>query len=151
MGVADIPLGLVRAPRARSRADRAPPDRRARLSTGSIAPSVEATVWGDVLAHLSPLQLSTYAVTFLVLCGAVFLLSVVTVPMIIDRHVDAGTAMRMSLKVAMKDLPAMFIWAALIVALVAFGFGTRLWGMVLVLPLLGHATWYAYRDMVEEA
>ena len=50
-----------------------------------------------------------------------------------------------------RDLPAMVIWAALIISLVAFGFGTRLWGMVLVLPLLGHATWYAYRDIVEEA
>ena len=41
--------------------------------------------------------------------------------------------------------------AALIMLLVAFGFGTRLLGMILVFPLLGHATWYAYRDMVEEA
>ena len=109
-------------------------------STGSVAPSVEATVWGDVLTHVSAVQLTTYAISFLVICGAVFLLSVVSVPMIIDRHVDAGTAMRMSLKVAAQDIPAMILWAALIIALVAFGFGTRLWGMVLVLPLLGHAT-----------
>lgn len=120
-------------------------------STGGVAPSIETTVWGDVMAQLTSLQLVTYSATFLVLATAVFLLSVVSVPMIIDRHVDAGTAMRMSLKVAAMDKPAMLVWAGLIVALVAFGFGTRLWGMVFVLPLLGHATWYAYRDMVEEA
>ncbi len=120
-------------------------------TTGSIAPAVETTVWGDVLRHLSSLQLTTYFTAFIVLATAVFLLSVVSVPMIIDRHVDAATAMRMSLKVAAKDKPAMLVWAVLIIALVAFGFGTRLLGMILVLPLLGHATWYAYRDMVEEA
>ncbi len=43
------------------------------------------------------------------------------------------------------------VWALLIIALVAFGFATKLIGMVLVLPLLGHATWNAYRDIVEEA
>lgn len=120
-------------------------------STGAIAPSVQSTVWGDVLAQLTSLQLATYTTAFVVLATAVFLLSIVSVPMIIDRHVDAGTAMRMSLRVALRDKAAMCVWAGLIVALVAFGFGTRLVGMVLVLPLLGHATWYAYRDMVEEA
>jgi uncharacterized membrane protein len=120
-------------------------------STGSIAPPIEATVWGDVLAHLSTLQRVTYITAFLILASAVFLLSVVSVPMIIDRHVDAGTAMRMSLRVAAQDKAAMLVWAALIMLLVAFGFGTRLLGMIMVFPLLGHATWYAYRDMVEEA
>jgi len=72
------------------------------------------------------------------------------VPMIIDRHTEPGIAMRMSVRVAARDLPAMLIWAALIVSLVAFGFGTQLWGMIIVLPLLGHATWYAYRDIIEE-
>ena len=70
---------------------------------------------------------------------------------LVDRHVDAGTAMQMSLRVAHKDMPAMLVWAALIVVLVGLGFATRLWGMIVVLPLLGHATWCAYRDMVEEA
>ena len=81
----------------------------------------------------------------------VFALSVVTVPMIIDRHVDAGTAMHMSLRVTLKDLPAMLVRVLLIVGLVAFSFATQLPGLVVVLPLLGHATWYAYRDIVEEA
>ncbi|QFU76340.1 DUF2189 domain-containing protein [Halioglobus maricola] len=119
--------------------------------TGAIAPSIEATVWGDVVSQLTPLQVTTYTATFAVLATGVFLLSVVSVPMIIDRHVDAGVAMRMSLKVATRDFPAMIIWAGLIIALVAFGFGTRLVGMIFVVPLLGHATWFAYREMVSEA
>jgi uncharacterized membrane protein len=71
--------------------------------------------------------------------------------MLIDRHVDAATAIRMSLRVTARDFPAMLVWALLIVALVALGYVTWLLGMVVVLPLLGHATWHAYRDIVEEA
>ncbi|RLQ22440.1 DUF2189 domain-containing protein [Seongchinamella sediminis] len=119
-------------------------------TVGSIAPAIEATVWGNVVAELSSAHLLAYGLAFAAVSTVVFLLSVVSVPMMIDRHVEPGIAVRMSLRVAARDLPAMVIWAALIISLVAFGFGTRLWGMVLVVPLLGHATWYAYRDTVEE-
>ncbi len=121
------------------------------LTTGSIAPAFESTVWADVLPLLSTSQAIVYAIAFALLAAAVFAVSVVTVPMIIDRHVDAATAMRMSLRVAARDLPALVLWVALIIALVLFGFATWLLGMILVLPLLGHATWHAYRDMVTEA
>ncbi len=117
----------------------------------AVAPSIETTVWGDVLARMSSLQMATYALTFLGVCAVVFALSVVTVPMIIDRHVQPSVAMRTSLKAFFRELPAMLLWAVVILALVAFGFGTQMWGMILVVPLLGHATWYAYRDIVEEA
>lgn len=120
-------------------------------TTGSIAPALESTLWGDVMAQLSRVQRTAYLLSCTGLAGVVFALSVVTVPMIIDRHVDAGTAMHMSLLAALRDFPAMLVWALLIIALVAFGFATKLIGMVLVLPLLGHATWNAYRDIVEEA
>ncbi len=120
-------------------------------ATGSAAPSIESTVWGNVIAQLSTLHLVAYATTFLAICAVVFALSVVSVPMIIDRHVEPAVAMRTSLRAVLADLPAMLLWAAIILVLVAFGYGTRMWGMIIVLPLLGHATWYAYRDIVEEA
>jgi uncharacterized membrane protein len=43
---------------------------------------------------------------------------------------------------------AMLVWAALIVSLTAIGFATLLFGMIVLIPLLGHATWHAYRDLV---
>jgi len=42
----------------------------------------------------------------------------------------------------------MIVWAALIAGLTAIGFATLLSGLVVVLPVLGHATWHAYRDLV---
>lgn len=116
---------------------------------GSIAPSLASTMWGDFTEHVSNSQLTAYAAIGLVLAAVVFALSVVTVPMIVERHVDANTAMRMSLRVTVRDFPAMLIWAALIAGLIVLGFVTGLLGMVVIFPLLGHATWRAYRELVE--
>lgn len=120
-----------------------------RGTIGAVAPPMAQTVWGDMLSYLSRDQITAYLFAGGSLAIIVFVLSVVTVPMIIDRHVDARTAIKTSLRVAMKDFPVMLVWAALIVILVIIGFATFLIGMVVVFPLLGHATWYAYKDLVE--
>ncbi|NLD70984.1 MAG: DUF2189 domain-containing protein [Limnobacter sp.] len=79
----------------------------------------------------------------------VFSVSAIAAPMLVDRDVDAATAMATSVKAIGTNPAAKLVWAALIVALVAVGFATMLVGMVVLLPLLGHATWHAYRDLVE--
>ncbi|MEH6584674.1 MAG: DUF2189 domain-containing protein [Halioglobus sp.] len=117
-------------------------------AVGSVAPSLEATVGGDVLRQVSSAQLISYIVSCGILASIIFSLSVVSIPMITENNVDAPTAMRTSLRVTFRDLPAMIVWAVLIFALVAFGFATYLVGMVVVFPLLGHATWHAYKDLV---
>jgi uncharacterized membrane protein len=119
------------------------------IALGSVGPSVESTVWGDVLTQLSATQVVAYIGVGGALAGLVFALSVVSVPMIIDRDVDAVTAMRTSLRVTVADLPAMILWAVMIAALAGFGFVTFLVAMVVIFPLLGHATWFAYRDLVD--
>jgi len=115
---------------------------------GSAAPGLGSTVWGRLLDQVSSAQLLSYFAVGGILAAIVFARSVVAVPMIVDRDVDAATAVRTSHRVTLADLPAMLIWAALIVLLTAIGFLTFLVGMVVVFPLLGHATWHAYRDMV---
>jgi uncharacterized membrane protein len=83
-----------------------------------------------------------------VLAVIVFAVSVVSVPLIIDRHATASDAIRASLRATVRNLPAMLVWAALIVVLTALGFATLLAGMIIVAPLLGYATWHAYRDLI---
>lgn len=94
-----------------------------------------------------------FVVSYLVVGGAIaaiiFALSVVSVPMLMDRDADIATAMMTSLRSVGLNLGAMAVWAALIVALVAIGFATMMIGMIVLLPLLGHATWHAYRDLIE--
>ncbi len=115
---------------------------------GAPAPAVAAAVGGDILLLLSGAQIMAYLTIGLVLSAVVFALTVVAVPMIVERHVDARTAMRTSVKVTLRELPAMMLWAALIVLLLFVAFSTSLVGMVFIFPLLAHATWHAYRELV---
>jgi len=116
---------------------------------GSVAPSLSETIWGDVFRSVSLAQIMSYTVIGAALSVIVFVLSIVTVPMIIDRNVSAATAMRTSLQAVLSaDMPAMIVWAGLCFILVGVGFATFLFGMVVIFPLLGHATWHAYQDLV---
>lgn len=87
-----------------------------------------------------------WALTGFVLAACVFAVSAVSVPMMVHREVDTITAMIASVRAVAANLPAMTVWAALIVVLTALGFATAMLGFVVVVPLLGHATWHAYRD-----
>ncbi len=115
---------------------------------GSVAPPLETTLWGDIAGQITNSQFMAYIAVGLILAAVVFALSVVTIPMIVDRHVDASTAMRMSLRVTVRDFPAMLVWAGLIATLIVIAFATGLWGMVVIFPLLGHASWRAYKELV---
>lgn len=110
-------------------------------------PSLAVALWGGS-ALLTATQALGYVGCGAVLAAVVFSVSVVSVPLIIDRHASATDAIRASLRVTIANLPAMLLWAALIVAVTAVGFLTLLVGMVLVAPLLGYATWHAYRDLI---
>jgi uncharacterized membrane protein len=79
----------------------------------------------------------------------VFAFSVVSLPLMLDRDIDVATAIVTSVKCVGRNPGAMLVWAALIVALIAIGFLTWMIGLALVFPWLGHASWHAYRDMVE--
>jgi uncharacterized membrane protein len=78
----------------------------------------------------------------------VFVFGVVTAPMMLDRDVDVVTAALTSLKCCLANPGATLVWAVLIALLTAIGFATFMLGLVVVFPLLGHASWHAYRDMV---
>lgn len=115
---------------------------------GVAVPDVAETYYSGFLDEVNRRQVTLYLGIGAVLAAIVFLLSVVTVPIIIDRGMRAGEAMRASLRTVAANPAAMVVWAALIVALTAAGFATLLAGMIVLIPLLGHATWHAYRDLV---
>jgi uncharacterized membrane protein len=110
-------------------------------------PSLAVALWGGS-APMSMPQLLGYIGCGAVLALAVFAVSIVSVPLIFDRHASATDAIRASLRATVSNLPATLLWAALIVAVTAIGFLTLLVGMVIVAPLLGYATWHAYRDLI---
>jgi uncharacterized membrane protein len=84
-----------------------------------------------------------------VLAGLVFAISVVAIPMLLDRRVDVITAILTSLTAVRLNMGPMLLWAALIVVFTGAGLATFFLGLAITLPLIGHATWHAYKDVVE--
>jgi uncharacterized membrane protein len=79
----------------------------------------------------------------------VFATSVVSIPMLLDRKdMDTITAMIASFSVLRRNFALMLLWGAIIVALVAAGFFAYFVGLAITVPLIGHATWHAYRESV---
>ena len=77
-----------------------------------------------------------------------FSLTVVSFPLLLDRDIDAVTAMITSVRaVVMSPLP-MIGWAAVIVGLLALSSLPYFLGLLVTLPVLGHATWHLYRRIV---
>lgn len=79
----------------------------------------------------------------------VFALGVVSVPSLIDRPLDVITAALTSLRCCARNPVAMLLWAALIATLTALGFATFMLGLIVIFPWLAHASWHAYREMVD--
>jgi uncharacterized membrane protein len=113
-------------------------------------PNLGEALWGSLSDDASRAQMLAYLGSGAVLAAIVFTLSVVSIPLIIDRHASAMDAMWISAKVTFLNLPAMIVWAALIVGLTVIGFVPFLFGMIIVAPVLGHATWHAYRDLITD-
>jgi uncharacterized membrane protein len=89
-------------------------------------------------------------------CGVGFLfavvalcMSVISFPMILDRHIGAAEAMVTSLRVAAKNPVTIAAWGFTVAALLVAGSLPFFQGLTIVIPLLGHATWHLYRKAVE--
>jgi uncharacterized membrane protein len=77
----------------------------------------------------------------------VFAATALSVPMLMDRHVDVVSAIAASVRSVTHNPKPMLLWAWLIALLIAFGFATLFVGLIVVFPVIGHATWHAYRSL----
>jgi uncharacterized membrane protein len=68
--------------------------------------------------------------------------------MLFDRDVDFVTAMITSVKVVLKNRVAMIVWCATIAGLIALSLLSGLVGLLVILPILGHASWHLYRRAI---
>ncbi|MBE0440099.1 MAG: DUF2189 domain-containing protein [Gammaproteobacteria bacterium] len=119
------------------------------ITIGDVAPSLQQLLWGNILDIVTPMQLVLYTLVGGILASIIFIVSVVTVPTIIDNNVATLEAMALSAKVTFENMSTMLVWAGLIVTLIAIGFSTYLIGIIVIYPLLAHATFHAYRDLVK--
>ena len=89
-------------------------------------------------------------------CGVGFLfalvalcISVVSFPLMLDRHAGAGDAMVTSLRAVARNPVPMAAWGLIVAALLVLGSLPAFLGLAIVIPLLGHATWHLYRETIE--
>ncbi|MEQ8747466.1 DUF2189 domain-containing protein [Pyruvatibacter sp.] len=82
------------------------------------------------------------------IAAVVFSAAVVSVPMLVERDIDAVTAVLTSIKAVQLNLGPMLLWAWLVLILTAFGIATLFVGLIITFPLVGHATWHAYKDVI---
>lgn len=85
----------------------------------------------------------------LVFALVVFAVSVVSIPLMLDRNQDAVSSMLASIAALTQNPLPMLVWAMLICSLTLIGFLSFHLGLVALMPIIGHATWHAYRDLVE--
>lgn len=79
-----------------------------------------------------------------------FAISVISVPLMLDRDVGVATAIRTSIGAVRANPRPMLIWGLVIAAAMVLGSIPALIGLMLVLPLFGHATWRLYRKLVPD-
>jgi len=104
-----------------------------------------------LVTELSLPLLAGFLLTGLVAALVVFAITAVSLPMLLDRpEVDAITALVTSWKAVMHNWTTMLAWAILITAVTAVGMLLFYVGLAVAVPLLGHATWHAYRDVLGE-
>jgi uncharacterized membrane protein len=89
-------------------------------------------------------------------CGVGFLfavvalcISVVSFPLMLDRHAGAGDAMVTSLRAVARNPITMAAWGLIVAVLLVAGSLPFFLGLAVVIPLLGHATWHLYRKLIE--
>lgn len=80
-----------------------------------------------------------------------FCVSAFSLPMILDRETDLVTAVVTSINAVLRNRKVMLLWAMMILGGVVFSVLTGLLGLVVIFPILGHATWHAYQETVDSS
>lgn len=101
----------------------------------------------SVSAAVPMTDAATFFIAF-ISAGLLFWVSIFALPMILDQDADAMLAITTSLHAVWRNKLVLLFWALLILALTVVGFATALIGFVFIVPLLGYATWHAYRETI---
>lgn len=115
--------------------------------TFNTMPSTE-----NLLSELLRLENLEFLVTYIavgaVFAGLIFVTSAISIPMILDRRVDAISAGLTSMRACLQNPGVMLLWGALITLTVVLAMLPWFLGLLVAGPVLGHATWHAYRHLV---
>ncbi len=83
------------------------------------------------------------------LAVGVFAITVFSIPLLMVRDCDALSAMIFSIRAVLKNLKVMMLWGVILTVLVGMGFLTGFLGFIVIFPLTAHASWHAFRTVVQ--
>lgn len=114
--------------------------------------NTNSTTFTDVVVSVITFKQPTFTLMYFTAGGLfaalIFAISVIAMPMMLDRKTSAATAAITSLRACVHNPLAMLLWAFCIVVLVGFGLATSFLGLIIMMPVVGHASWHAYRDLL---
>lgn len=92
--------------------------------------------------------IATFVICGFFLAAIVFTISVFTIPYISDKHVSLSQAVSTSVRAILKNPGVMARWAATLAIIIILGMGFFFIGLIIALPVAGHASWHAYRETI---
>lgn len=107
-------------------------------------PQINDPSWRDLVTFLG-----VGSLVGALFCVVIFAASAFSLPMLMDRRVDAVTAVITSINAVLRNKQTMAVWAGMIVASVLLGIVTAWLAFAVVMPWIGHATWHAYRATID--
>lgn len=118
------------------------------LMTGTLTMTNVSDTWGFLL---TPTGLRVAVVEIAVgglLAFLLFALTVVSLPLLLEKEVDFVSAMILSVGAVRANLGVMLVWALIVASLTILALIPWFLGLIVVLPVLGHATWHLYRRVL---
>lgn len=85
-----------------------------------------------------------------VLAAIAFAISAISLPLLLERDIGVVRAIALSFEAVLRNWRVMIGWGALIALFTAGGIATAFVGLIVTLPLVGHASWHAYRDLIDD-
>ena len=116
---------------------------RAATMTHILYPEVSNAAWTQFVPFLAVGTFEGAVFSAIIFCFSAF-----SLPMIMDRKVDVVTAVITSINAVLRNKVVLLLWASIIVTIVAIGFATAFIGFIVLMPLVGHATWHAYQETI---
>lgn len=118
------------------------------LFMGLSAMTNVSTSFGFLLQGNGPVMLLVGSLIGAGFAAVLFSITVVGLPLILDREVDFISAMILSVQAVLANVGPMILWGVTIAVLLFLGMAPMFLGLFVVLPVLGHATWHMYRQLV---
>ena len=120
------------------------------MTMGFTAPTTMPAFLNEILTTTNGLALIVIGCGVGLLFALVaFAMSVVSFPLLLDRKVTLATAVSTSVKAVLANPVPMLAWGMIVAAGLVLGSLPLLLGLIVVMPVLGHATWHLYRKVLD--